>query len=117
MTMAKLSLRNHPKFKLVKRDLKLCDAYLLGHLEMLWQTAYENVGYFLPMFTVDEIEISADWQGETGELCASLCKRGFIDEIDEQYQIHNLLKHAPDYVKKRYNYYESQRISDNFRES
>lgn len=115
--MAKLSLRNHPKFKLVKRDLNICDAYLLGHLEMLWQTAYENVGKSLPKFTIDEIEISADWQGNSGLFCESLFNRGFIDQIDDQYQIHNLLTHAPDYVKKRYNYYNSQRISENVRES
>jgi hypothetical protein len=100
--MAKLNLRNHPKFKLVQRDLDLPTPHLVGHLEMLWHTAYERVSNRLPSFTSDELEISADWNGTPGAFTKSLLKRGFIEEMDNSYMIHNLTNHWPEYVRKRY---------------
>jgi hypothetical protein len=106
--MARPGLRKHPKFLLLRELLRVSEAQVLGHLEILWETAYESgkaeVG------TPRQVELAAGWGGKSGRFfqaaldCGGDGEPGFIELIQEKpgrYQIHDLYDHAPDYVKKR----------------
>jgi len=75
-------------------------SHALGHLEYLWNTAYENgkenVG------NERAVELAADWGGEPGMLCRLLVECGFLDRQDDgTFAIHDLWDHAPVYVQRR----------------
>ena len=106
--MARPGLRKHPKFLLLRELLGVCEAHTLGHLELLWETAYESgkaeVG------TSRQVELSSGWGGKAGVFCQSALdcggdgEPGFIELIEDKpgrYQVHDLYDHAPEYVKKR----------------
>jgi hypothetical protein len=78
-----------------------------GHLELLWDAAYEcgeaSVG------DATDVELVAGWTGESGVLFNALLTCGgdgpsFIEETGtpNRYQVHDLFHHAPDYVRKRW---------------
>lgn len=104
--MARPGLFRHPKFKHLCRMLRMPEAHVLGHLEMLWQSAYE-VGPVIG--DAEHIEAAAGWVGDQGILTAALlgCGKqggfGFIEaRPDGQFCIHDLNDHAPKYVGRRF---------------
>lgn len=105
--MARPGLRNHPKFKRLLAMLRIPEAHLYGHLQMLWDAAYEfgeKVGDSI------DVEINAGWSGEPGMLCQALAscagdgRHGFIEpdpDREGRWIIHDLFDHAPQYVQRR----------------
>lgn len=105
--MARLGLRNHPKFRRLVALLRLPEAYVLGHLQMLWETAYE-IGPEIGDAT--DVEVAAGWVGEPGVLCSALAtcggsgRHGFLEpnpELPDCFLVHDLWDHAPEYVSRR----------------
>lgn len=70
-----------------------------GHLELLWDSAYE-AGDELVGDAVD-VELAADWKGTPGVLASAMTRAGFLDELDGSFTIHDFWHHAPAYVRKR----------------
>ena len=106
--MGRPGLGNHPKFRRAMRLLGETRAHIRGHLELLWEVAYEcgkpEIG------DAADVELAADWQGEPGRFCQAILEcggkghAGFIEEIADEpgrYQVHDLYDHAPEYVRKR----------------
>ena len=107
--MARPGLRRHVKFKRALRMLSIPSPHLLGHLEALWEGPYETGDSVLGDSLA--VEAAAEWDGEDGVLCEALLncggpgRAGFIEEVQGRsgiYQIRNLLRNAPEYVKRRY---------------
>ena len=103
--MARPTLMKHPKFTRLVHILNMPTAHVRGHLEMLWDVAYER-GSDLIGDSVD-VEIAAGWAGEPGKFadalltCGGASRHGFIDDDNGNYRVHDLYDHAPDYVRKR----------------
>lgn len=105
--MARPGLSAHPKFKHYVRLLGEPRPHARGYLEVLWDTAYEDGNPVIG--TPEQVESVAEYDGPKGKLFNALLnaggdKAGFIEPVDGRpgvYQIHELLKNAPDYVKKR----------------
>jgi hypothetical protein len=97
--MARPSLFNNPKFKRLVVVLALPRPYVLGHLELLWHTAYEcgnpRIGDSLT------VEAVAEWVGEPGKLTTALRDCRLLDEQDGEFYVHDLFDHAPEYVNGR----------------
>jgi hypothetical protein len=105
--MARPGLRSHPKFKRLLALVRIPEAHLYGHLQMLWDAAYEfgeDIGDDV------DVEINAGWTGEPGVLCnamaacAGVGREGFIEPNPDkpgQWRVHDLYDHAPKYVQKR----------------
>jgi hypothetical protein len=104
--MARPGLLRHRKFIRLARLLG-SDALAVGHLEIIWQAAYEagdaNMG------SSEDLEYSARWKGDAGVLSCALVESGFVDlkptvtddSSKSVYIIHDLFDHAPDYVQNR----------------
>lgn len=105
--MARPGLMKHRKF------LRLAaavggSALARGHLELIWDSAYECGDAYLGDAT--DVEMVACWDGPPGELVAALLTcggdgAGFIEQVPDRpgrYQVHDLFHHAPDYVRKRW---------------
>lgn len=108
--MARPGLFSHRKFRKLSRLLK-SDALAVGHLELMWHTAYEDGEARLG--GADEVESAARWKGKRGVLVAALLDSGFIDEMGGgTYAVHDLFAHAPAYVKKRQAREAQRRSSD-----
>jgi hypothetical protein len=82
------------------------DALALGHLELLWQSAYKS-GEPVIGDAID-VEAAARWRGPSGDLCKALLEAGgpgrpgFIEYTDGGLlAIHDFWVHAPAYVRKR----------------
>ena len=97
--MAKLSLSQSPKFKLLVRALDLPVPYVRGYLELLWESAHFRDDPCFESF--DEIEAICEWQGEDGILAQILLDRSWIDKENDCYVIHGYEEHLPYYVKER----------------
>lgn len=97
--MARLSLSQSPKFKVLIRTLKIPISHLRGHLELLWESSHFRDNPFFASF--DEIEATADWQGEDGVFAQALLDRHWIDEFEGGFNIHDYEEHLPSYVKER----------------
>jgi hypothetical protein len=98
--MARPSLDQSSKFKLLVRRLGIPKPYALGLLETLWRTAWENgepvVG------TAEEVEAAAEWPGEPGLFFKAMSSGRWLDDLgDGRWAIHDFWDHAPDYVRKR----------------
>lgn len=88
--------------------------HVLGHLEFLWRVGY-SLGSPLIGDSTD-VEIAAEWTGRPNALTQALLQTTLIDEIDDgQYEIHDLLENAPDYVRKRFNRRHVRRTADSDR--
>lgn len=105
--MAKLSLLGHPKFLLLCRLLRRPKYAGLGCLELIWNHAYAASSATIG--SADYVEVLADWDGEPGSLVSALVncggrgRAGFLVEVgDGCYAVHNLVKHLPDWAKKRW---------------
>jgi hypothetical protein len=70
-----------------------------GHLELLWEVAYENGDDLVG--DAGDLEHLVKWTGETGNLASALVESGFVDLDGDRYRVHDLWDHAPDYVRKR----------------
>ena len=108
--MARLSLSQSPKFKVLVRSLKLPIAHVRGYLELLWEsTHFRDDPYFT---SLAEIEAAADWQGEDDVFAKILIRLRWIDEHNGGYVIHDYEDNLPSYVKERrrkHNYRQSLR--------
>lgn len=106
--MARPGTREHPKFKRLCHILGMPPPHILGHLEFMWDVAYQS-GEPRIGDAVD-VELAAGWTGEPGDLCRALAecggpgRAGFIEEVPGEpgaFQVHDLLDHAPSYVAHR----------------
>lgn len=109
--MARPNLMRHRKF--VRLAVLLRSEYVArGVLEMIWDGAYESGDERIG--SAAEIEARVRWQGDPGTLADALVTAGFVDRVaDDEYAIHDLWHHAPDYVKKRHarEHERSQRVT------
>ncbi len=96
--MARPGLTRHRKFVTLALEIGSRPA-ALGHLELLWQVAYESGDDLIGSAAV--VESLVDWSGEPGKLAAAFVSCGFLDESTEGLRVHDLWDHAPDYVRKR----------------
>jgi hypothetical protein len=89
----------HRKFARLARLLGGDVARARGHLEMVWEVAYENGDELLG--DAGDVEQLAAWRGKPGQLVDALVQAGFLDASPEGLRVHDLWDHAPDYVRKR----------------
>lgn len=77
--------------------------YVEAHLEAMWKVGYENGDARLG--DAQDVELAAEWAEsgrDAGEWFKAVGESGWIDEVEPGvYEIHDLLDHAPDYVKRR----------------
>jgi hypothetical protein len=97
--MARPGLRQHPKFKRLLHLLREPVPHVLGYLECLWEVGYQAGNPVIGDPT--DIELAAEYPGETGKLFKALLDCRLIDEVGDQYQIHDLMQNAPEYVQRR----------------
>jgi hypothetical protein len=106
--MARPGFRNHRKFRRLVQLLAMPEPHVFGHVEFLWSVGYESGDPYLGDAT--DVELAAGWNGEAGALCRALLdcggvgKPGLIEPVEgnaDQFQIHDLYDHAPDYVQRR----------------
>jgi hypothetical protein len=97
--MARLSLSQSPKFKVLVRSLGKPTPHVRGYLELLWESAHFRDDPFFA--SLDEIEAAADWQGETGVFGKALLDRNWIEAHNGGFMIHDYEEHLPSYVKER----------------
>lgn len=103
--MARQNFRNHRKFKRLVVMLGLPAVHVRGHVEYLWEAAYENGDEVIGDGT--DVEIAAEWTGEAGTLTRALLEcggagPGLIEPTgDGRFMIHDLFDHAPEFVVKR----------------
>ena len=106
--MAKPGTRNHGKYRRLVRLLGEPDSHVYGYLHMLWEVAYERgeprIGDAL------DVALACGYPGDPQAITQALVtcggeeESGFLQEIPGQpgrYEVHNLYKHAPEYVVKR----------------
>jgi hypothetical protein len=97
--MARTTLQNNAKFKLLCRRLGLARVHVRGHLETLWDSAHECGNPVIG--SPEHVEAAAEWEGEVGALFKAL-QEGWIDEADPgKWELHDYWDHAPEYVRKR----------------
>jgi len=102
--MGRPGLSNHPKFRRLAFALGSA-ARARGHLELMWEVAYENGDPRLG--DAVGVEAAAQWDGPRGDLFAALRdaggpgRAGFIEAREGMWEVHDLYDHAPDYVRKR----------------
>lgn len=106
--MGRPGLDKNVKFRRLVRMLDEPRPHIRGYLELLWEVAYECGD---PVIGDPEaVEAAAEYPGEAGKLFAALrdCggegRAGFVEAVPGEsgiYQVHDLIDHAPEYVKKR----------------
>ena len=95
------SLAEHPKLKLLAKDLGISEVEALGHLHLLWYWTLEyaedgHVKY------IELLPEAMKWTGDTDKLVNALIKRGFLDqEIDGTYWVHDWLDYSGAYYEKK----------------
>ena len=98
--MARINLTHHRKFRRLTRALGSA-ALALGTLELLWLAAYEAADPYIG--GAADIADATGWAGDADVLVARLVDGGFLDAIGpDQYAVHDLWDHAPEYVRKRW---------------
>ena len=76
----------------------------MGHLECLWECAYQAGDPVLG--SVENVEAAAEWDGAAGEFFKAAMECGpvgFIEECPDRpkvFQVHDLFDHAPEYVRE-----------------
>lgn len=75
-------------------------AHVLGHLELMWLVSYDQPSAVLG--TPEVVEMAAEWGGIPGELAHALVACGFLDDTPDGLVVHDLLDHAPQYVRRRH---------------
>jgi hypothetical protein len=104
--VARPGLTKHRKFLRLASTLGGV-AIARGHLELLWDAAYECGDSYLG--DARDVELVAGWTGEPGKLVKALLEcggeaTGFIELVPGRkgrYQVHDLFDHAPEYVQRR----------------
>jgi len=107
------SLAEHPKLKLLARDLGISEVEVLGTLHLLWYWTLE----YAEDGQVKYIELLPEamkWTGDSEKLINSLIKRGFLDqEIDGSYWVHDWLDYSGAYYERKlYNRIKKQESRD-----
>lgn len=105
--MARHGFLEHRKFKRLARVLR-SRALALGSIELIWSSCFAACDDYLG--DADAVEDAADWQGERGALVDALMECGGegqvglieADPVRPGYRVHDLLDHAPDAVKRRF---------------
>ncbi|MBI9092999.1 MAG: hypothetical protein JEZ12_27610 [Desulfobacterium sp.] len=77
----------HRKTKKLRRSLG--DAGVLSAIALWSSTARQRPTGILIGYTVDDIEIDANWEGDQGVFVETLLDVGFLDEEDGVYSLHN----------------------------
>lgn len=84
------SARDHPKILKLARDLKIPKVNALGHIASLWTWALRMApDGDLSSFDVDDIEIGAEWNGDSGAFLAAAVERRLIDVQDGAHYLHD----------------------------
>jgi len=100
--LAKYDLLNSSKFFNLCSILRMeSEAHVVGHLEVMWNSAHRKKTPILGDF--DRIEGAAKWPftRERHQFAAALVKTGFVDEVvPGLYAVHDYYDHAPEYRKK-----------------
>lgn len=96
--MARPGLTRHRKFLRLAHELGSVP-HARGYLEMIWDVAYESGDDLIG--DAADVEIAAQWSGESGALASMLARIGFLDEDAGRYRVHDLWHHCPDYVTSR----------------
>lgn len=96
--MGRPGLTKHRKFARLSRLIG-SRALARGCLELLWDASYESGDDLLG--TVQDLEYQAGWEGQPGVLAQALIDAGFVDRDGDFLRVHDLLDHAPDYVRRR----------------
>jgi len=78
------SVRDHPKFKRLARDLNISHVQAVGHITLLWAWVLDlSPDGSLVQFDPDEIEEDgAEWTGEPGAFIQACINRDLIDDLD-----------------------------------
>lgn len=98
--MAKADLFTGLKFRKLERLLpEVCRPHLLGHLELLWQTAWAS--HRISFDSAEDVELAAEWDGQPGKLADAFLSAGFLDKTDLGIEIHDWWDHFPEFVRKR----------------
>src|SRR3990167_817103 len=104
--MARPGLMRHRKFTKLARLLMPHARHFhseisgRGVLEVIWEACYEAGDAKLG--SAEDVEHMAKWKGAKGHLATILYDAGFLDISDDgTYSVHDLLDHAPDYVRRR----------------
>lgn len=98
--MARPQLFTSRKFLRLCAILKMPKAHVLGHLEFLWQSGYRSASEVIGD-SID-VELAAEWEGESGSLADALLSVEFIDDDGNgNYSIHDFWTHCPKYVRER----------------
>lgn len=89
------------KFKRLRMQLGVSEPTLIGHLELLWQSAIRNAPQGdIGRLSNEEIAVECQWDGDPDSFIASLIECRWIDVCDEnRLVIHDWEDHAPKYVK------------------
>ena len=97
-TMARAGLKDHMKFKRLVYILREPVPHVWGYLECLWATSYQQrsdqIGDRI------DVELAADFPREPGKLVDALIVTGFIDLVEGVHYVHDLVDHAPPYVRR-----------------
>jgi len=80
----------HVKTKKLKRMLGIEGVMLL---QMLWAYAAENKHDGEHIYSIEDIELAVDWDGENGAFGISLEEIGFIDRVENGYVLHEWEDH------------------------
>ncbi len=95
------SASNHPKFKKLKRRLKLPHFAIVGILESIWmigQTHHHDGG--IGRMTDEDISAEIEYDGDPENLIAELLACGWLDRCEiNRLVIHDWLDHCPKFVK------------------
>jgi hypothetical protein len=98
--MARLSLQNTAKFRILVRRIGLARPFVRGLLDTLWDVAHASGSPVIG--DAYAVEAASEWPGQDGDWFAVLRDGGWLDELpDGRWQIHDYWDHAPDYVGKR----------------
>ena len=99
--MARPTLNDSAKYKLLIRKLQLPRPYVRGLLSTLWEVGYASGNPVVG--DPDQVEAAAEWPGDPGVLFAALRDCRFLDEAEPGvWEIHDFWDHAPEYVWKRF---------------
>lgn len=80
----------HPKTKRLKRALGLEGVFAL---QQLWAYAAANKHDAEKVYSVEDIELAVDWDGEPGSLVSVLAAVGYVDAVPGGYAIHEWETH------------------------
>lgn len=81
---------HHPKTKRLKRALGLEGVFAL---QQLWAYAAANKHDAEKVYSVEDVELAVDWDGEPGSLVSVLAAVGYVDAVPGGYAIHEWETH------------------------